>query len=109
MECLEKFSTAEEVSNRVILYHLFFFLLAADFLQTLLNTACANGDLQLPIPLRHDQDFPILQYADDTLIFMQVDISQLLFLKNLLQQFGGINWTQSKLWQILYGTYQYLR
>ena len=54
----------------------------------MLNTACANGDFQLPIPLQHDQDFPILQYDDDTLICMQGDISQMIYLKNLLQQFG---------------------
>jgi hypothetical protein len=46
------------------------FVLAADFLQTLLNPTCSRGDVRLPIPLNHDQDFPILQYADDTLIFM---------------------------------------
>jgi hypothetical protein len=63
-------------------------MLAADFLQTLLNVACTNGDLHFPLPLQHDQDFPILQHADDTLIFLQGDVAQLLFLKNLLQQFG---------------------
>jgi hypothetical protein len=64
------------------------FVLAADFLQTLLNAACISGDLRLPIPLRSDQDFPILQYADDTLIFMQGDTDQLIYLKNLLNKFG---------------------
>jgi len=64
------------------------FVLAADFLQSLLNAACVNGDLHLPLPLQYDQDFPILQYADDTWIFMQGDVSQVLFLKNLLQQLG---------------------
>jgi hypothetical protein len=34
------------------------FVLAADFLQTLLNVACTNGDLHFPLPLQHDQDFP---------------------------------------------------
>lgn len=55
------------------------FVLAADFLQTLLDAACSRGDLILPIPLNHDHDFPILQYADDTLIFMQGDNEQLVF------------------------------
>lgn len=52
------------------------FVLAADFLQTLLNHSCSNGDICLPLPLRTDHDFPILQYADDTLIFIQGDIDQ---------------------------------
>lgn len=68
------------------------FVLAADFLQTLLNAACSNGNLNLPIPLNHDLDFPILQYADDTLIFMQGDSDQLIFLRvflrGLLNTFG---------------------
>lgn len=64
------------------------FVLAADFLQTLLIAACSDGDLDLPMPLRSDQDFPILQYADDTLIFLQGDADQLIFLKNLLNKFG---------------------
>jgi hypothetical protein len=57
-------------------------------LQTLLNDACSNGDLCLPLPLRNDQDFPILQYVDDTLIFIQGDTDQLIFLNGLLHKFG---------------------
>jgi hypothetical protein len=64
------------------------FVLAADFLQTLLNDACSIGNLHLPLPLGHDQDFPILQYANDTLIFVQGDKDQILYLKDLLNRFG---------------------
>ena len=39
----------------------------------------------LPIPLPCDPDFPILQYADDTLIF---DVVQLNHLKSLLHSFA---------------------
>jgi hypothetical protein len=42
----------------------------------------------LPIPLTSDLDFPILQYADDTLIFMHADENQLLHLKTLLLSFA---------------------
>jgi hypothetical protein len=42
------------------------FVLAADFLQTLLNKAKDLNLLQLPIPLGYTSDFPILRYADDT-------------------------------------------
>jgi len=49
----------------------FLFVLAADLLQSLLNQARLEGHLQLPINLLHSQDFPILQYADDTLIIME--------------------------------------
>jgi hypothetical protein len=38
------------------------------------SSARSSGLLTLPIPLASDEDFPILQYADDTLIFMKRDI-----------------------------------
>jgi hypothetical protein len=46
------------------------FVLTADLLQSILNHERNLGRLNLPIHLEHTQDFPILQYADDTLIFM---------------------------------------
>lgn len=64
------------------------FVLAADFLQSILNSAQQQGLLSLPVPLPHDHDFPILQYAGDTLIFMQGDASQLFFLKAILNSFA---------------------
>jgi hypothetical protein len=64
------------------------FVLRADFLQTIINDAMNNGFLQLPIPLPEMTDFPILQYADDTLIFMQADVVQLAHLQSLLQSFA---------------------
>lgn len=36
------------------------FVLAADFLQTILNNARLNNQLSLPVPLTTDEDFPIL-------------------------------------------------
>lgn len=63
------------------------FVLAADFLQTLLNHATESGRLSLPINI-HDQDFPILQYADDTLIFMKACPQQLQHLQDILSSFG---------------------
>jgi len=63
------------------------FVLAADFLQDLLNSAKDHGLLSLPIAHPHSQDFPILQYADDTLIFMKADARELFFLKAILNSF----------------------
>jgi len=37
--------------------------------------------LSLPIPMQTDTNFPIVQYADDTLIIMEDDPMQLFFLK----------------------------
>jgi hypothetical protein len=38
--------------------------------------------------MEHNQDFPILQYADDTLIIAEGDTRQLFFLKSLLNTFS---------------------
>jgi retron-type reverse transcriptase len=57
------------------------FVLAADFLQVLVNRAKQMGLLHLPIPLQSSQDFPIVQYADDTLMIMEGDPRQLFSLK----------------------------
>lgn len=65
------------------------FVLAANLLQTLINRAKDQGLLNLPIPLHHSNDFPILQYADDTLIIMEGCSRQPFFLKVLLNSFAS--------------------
>jgi hypothetical protein len=55
------------------------FVLTADFLQSLFNATCSHGELNLPIPLATVLDFPILQYADDTLIFYKVKLINCFF------------------------------
>ena len=64
------------------------YVLAADLLQSALNVAKNNGLLSLPIPLNHSQDFPILQYADDTLIIMEAKLDQLAALQDILRLFS---------------------
>lgn len=64
------------------------FVLAADFLQSLINKGKVMGLINLPIPLQIEKDFPIIQYADDTLIIMEGDPRQLFFLKTILQNFS---------------------
>jgi hypothetical protein len=66
------------------------FVLAANFLQTLLNKAKDQNLLQLPILYKgFTSDFPIIQYADNTLIIMEGCPNQLFFLKCLLQTFAS--------------------
>lgn len=60
------------------------FVLAADLLQSILNRAKDQNRINLPIPLRRSTDFPIIQYADDTLIVMEACSRQLWTLKALL-------------------------
>jgi hypothetical protein len=63
------------------------FVLAAELLQILINRAAVANLLRPPIPQPTD-DFPIVQYADDTLLILQADSRQLLFLKALLNSFA---------------------
>jgi hypothetical protein len=64
------------------------FVLAADFHQSLINKVKDLGLLNLSIPLETNKDFPIIQYADDTIIVMEGDTRQLLFLKSVINTFS---------------------
>lgn len=62
------------------------FVLAAELLQVLINKASSMNLLKAPIPHEADE-FPIIQYADDTLLLLQADANQLFFQKALLHSF----------------------
>ena len=47
------------------------YVLTSDLLQSMVNRARIQNLLYLPTPLQYSDDFPILQYADDTLIIME--------------------------------------
>lgn len=64
------------------------FVLAVDLLQTILNHEKDLGNINLPIPQRAGTNFPIVQYADDTLLFMEACPKQLLKLKEILHIFA---------------------
>jgi hypothetical protein len=64
------------------------FVLATDLLQSIVNKAYQQGLFYLPIPNRDVHHFPIIQYADDTLLVMQADARQLFCLKALLHSFA---------------------
>lgn len=63
------------------------FVLAAEILQYVINGLKDKGILRLPIP-QPSNDFPIVQYADDTLLIMQADARQLFCLKAILNSFA---------------------
>ena len=64
------------------------FVMAVDLLQSIVNRAYQQGLFSLPIPNRDMNHFPIVQYADDTLLIMPADARQLFCLKALLQSFA---------------------
>ena len=50
------------------------FVLAADVLQSLINDSMCAELLKRPLNLQCSSSFPIIQYADDTLIILQADV-----------------------------------
>lgn len=64
------------------------FVLAADLLQTIVNKAWHVGVLKHPISDNFQDDFPIVQYADDTLLILPGDARVLFNLKGLLRSFS---------------------
>lgn len=64
------------------------FVLAAEILQYVINGLKDKGILKLPIP-QPGPDFPMVQYADDTLLIMQADAKQLFCLKAILNTFAS--------------------
>jgi hypothetical protein len=55
------------------------FVLAADLLQSIVNKAKYLGLLRLPIQNGCGQDFPIIQYANDTIMVREACPKQLFF------------------------------
>jgi hypothetical protein len=64
------------------------FVLVADLLQTTVNRAFRLNILQHPLSKDFGQDYPIVQYDDDTLIILPANARQLLTLKGLLRSFA---------------------
>ena len=47
------------------------FVLAADLLQCIINEGHQDGLFELPIPSYETAQYPIIQYADDTILIMK--------------------------------------
>jgi hypothetical protein len=78
------------------------FVLAADVLHSLINQSLADELLKRPLNLQCSHSFPVLQYADDTLVIMEADVAQLHHLTEVLQNFGNatglrVNYAKSNL------------
>ena len=62
------------------------FVITADLLHHIINRAFHMGLLKAPLP-NLGMDFPIVQYADDTLLLVQANAAQLICIKALLNSF----------------------
>lgn len=65
------------------------FVLAIDFLHTIVNKAWHIGVLKHPLREDFGGDYPIVQYADDTLLILPAEASRILFkFKGILRSFS---------------------
>lgn len=64
------------------------FVLGADLLQSIINKAYSKGVLSMPVPTPNN-DFPIIQYTDDTLLFLSSSSKELFCLKAILNTFAA--------------------
>jgi hypothetical protein len=77
------------------------YLFGSDLLQSMVNDLLRQGVISYPITT-HDLDFPIIQYADNTLLIMPADLVQLRALKEALGKFSvstglKINYAKSQM------------
>lgn len=79
-----------EVCARVILCHLFLFNLAADSLNHLISRAQDAGRLIGLVPHLISKGLSVLQYANDTILFIQDDMAQAVHMKLILYMFEAM-------------------
>jgi hypothetical protein len=80
-------------------------VLAIDLLQSIPNKAKKERVLKLPIRVGYTEDFPIIQYADDTLLIMEACPRQLIILRAILNSFVAstglkVNYSKSNMFPI---------
>jgi hypothetical protein len=81
------------------------FVLVADPFQSIVNKAKDLGILKLPIQQGCGQDFPIIQYADNTIMVLEACQKQIFFLKAVLNSFAEstglcVNYHKSNIYPI---------
>jgi len=78
------------------------FVIVADILQSTLNEEMHNSIISSPLRHTSSPDYPIIQYADDTIFLAQADIRQAQQIKHLLNyyaEYTGVKINYSKsLW-----------
>ena len=64
------------------------FVLAADLLQAAINDAFSRGEISLPFPCNSQKDYPVIQYADNTILAMPACPAQATTIKNILSDYA---------------------
>ena len=63
------------------------FVIAADLLQAAINLEFRQGNLLAPIPAE-GQDYPVVQYANDTIAVLPADLAQIVKMKSILREYA---------------------
>jgi mannosylglycoprotein endo-beta-mannosidase len=81
------------------------FVLGAELLQRIINKAFHQGLLSKPIDESSGDGFPIIQYADDTLILLKASQKEVFYFKAILNMFAQstglkVNYNKSNLYPL---------
>ena len=64
------------------------FVLAADLLQAAINDSYRRNDLKLPFNRPNQSDYPVIQYADDTIMLLPACADQATLVKQILTDYA---------------------
>ena len=83
------------------------YVMVGELMQIMVNEAWREGILKLPIDTNNTESYPIIQYADDTLIVLPADVDQIRIFTENPREIMSIHWTYSQLQQILNCPYKH--
>jgi hypothetical protein len=66
-----------------------YFFLAANVLQSAINHAFRRNILRAPLSNDHGQDYPVVQYGDDTIVILPTQAGQPNIMKDILEQYDA--------------------
>ncbi|XP_073367712.1 uncharacterized protein [Aegilops tauschii subsp. strangulata] len=82
------------------------YVMVAELLQILVNKAWQQGEINLPVEYLGAKRYPIIQYADDTLIIMPADPTQLIKMREILEIFSSFTGLKDIPWvEMIWDTY----
>jgi retron-type reverse transcriptase len=65
------------------------FVLAADLLQSAINKAVRDHIIHAPFSPDYGMDFPVIQYADDTIIILPAKLDEIMAMKEILNNYAS--------------------